>query len=141
MTSRSHYSRRKTHEEQYRLVLECRTSGLTDYQWCSEHGIKPGTFHSWVERLKKHPEYTIPPRKAREIYVVEPKQDVVKLEITDDPNPNTYSFDDDVSTTCIASPSSAIEIQAGSMVVRINNQATPSLFLKSSGRWEVCHAR
>jgi transposase-like protein len=40
-------------EEQYRLIMECRASGMTDYQWCTEHGIKPGTFYNWVKRLRK----------------------------------------------------------------------------------------
>ncbi len=35
-------------EEQYRLIMECRQSGLTDHQWCVEHDIKPGTFYNWV---------------------------------------------------------------------------------------------
>ena len=30
---------RKTSEEQYRLVVECRQSGLTDCDWCRENGI------------------------------------------------------------------------------------------------------
>ena len=38
-------------DEQYRLIMECRSSGLTDYQWCIEHNIKPGTFYNWVKRL------------------------------------------------------------------------------------------
>ena len=40
-------------DEQYRLIMECRASGLTDYQWCIEHGIKPGTFYNWVKRLRQ----------------------------------------------------------------------------------------
>ena len=33
--------------EQYRLVMECRQSGLSDYQWCLEQGIKPSIFYNW----------------------------------------------------------------------------------------------
>ena len=33
----------RTANEQYQLIMECRTSGLSDYQWCTEHDIKPGT--------------------------------------------------------------------------------------------------
>lgn len=40
-------------EKQYQLVLECRQSGLSDYNWCLEHDIKPGTFYNWVKRLRK----------------------------------------------------------------------------------------
>lgn len=40
-------------EEQYRLIMECRASGLTDYQWCIGHDIKPGTFYNWVKRLRQ----------------------------------------------------------------------------------------
>ena len=35
-------SKRIPVEEQYRLIMECRQSGLTDHQWCVEHDIKPG---------------------------------------------------------------------------------------------------
>ena len=43
-------SKRIPAEEQYRLIMECRQSGLTDHQWCVEPNIKPGTFYNWVER-------------------------------------------------------------------------------------------
>ena len=26
-------------DEQYRLIMECRASGMTDYQWCIAHNI------------------------------------------------------------------------------------------------------
>ena len=65
-------------DEQYRLITECRTSGLTDHQWCLEHGIKPGTFYNWVRRLRKAGACDIPDaarsRKG-------PRQEVVKVEI------------------------------------------------------------
>ena len=35
---------RKSIDEQYALVIECRSSGLSDQQWCMQHDIKPGTF-------------------------------------------------------------------------------------------------
>ena len=48
-------------EQQLKYILECRNSGLTDYQWCQEHGIHPGTFYNWPEarwskdfRLRQH---------------------------------------------------------------------------------------
>ncbi len=47
-------------KEQYRLVLECRSSGLTDYQWCGEKGICPGTFYGWVRRLRQKGYENIP---------------------------------------------------------------------------------
>ncbi len=29
-------------EEQYRLIMECRKNGLSDYQWCLNNDINPG---------------------------------------------------------------------------------------------------
>lgn len=37
-------TQRRTTEEQYQLIMECRSSGLSNFQWCTEHGIDPGTF-------------------------------------------------------------------------------------------------
>lgn len=46
-------TQRRTADEQYQLIMECRNSGLSDYQWCTEHNINPGTFYNWVKRLRK----------------------------------------------------------------------------------------
>lgn len=40
-------------DEQFRLIMECRASGLTDHEWCLQNDIKPGTFYSWVKRLHR----------------------------------------------------------------------------------------
>ena len=46
-------AKRTLPEEQYKLIQECRASGLTDYQWCKQNDIHPGTFYNWVSRLRK----------------------------------------------------------------------------------------
>lgn len=77
-------TQRRTADEQYQLIMECRNSGLSDYQWCTEHDINPGTFYNWVKRLRKKACYDIPPANGRETYRATPKQEVVKLEVIPD---------------------------------------------------------
>lgn len=38
-------------DEQFRLIMEDRISGLTEHEWCMQNGIRPGTFYNWVKRL------------------------------------------------------------------------------------------
>lgn len=33
-------------DEQIRLIMECRQSGLSDYQWCQRQDINVGTFYN-----------------------------------------------------------------------------------------------
>lgn len=40
-------------DEQFRLIMEYRASGLTDHKWCLQNDIKPGTFYNWVKRLRQ----------------------------------------------------------------------------------------
>ena len=40
-------AKRRTEQEQYDMIMECRQSGLSDHQWCLEHDINPGTFYNW----------------------------------------------------------------------------------------------
>ena len=40
-------------EEQLKLINECRSSGMTDIDWCREHGIAVSTFYYWVKQLRK----------------------------------------------------------------------------------------
>ncbi len=68
-------------DEQIRLIMECRGSGLSDYQWCEANGVLPGTFYMWISRLRKAG-YTIPdPAKRQKAVPI--IQDVVKLPVAD----------------------------------------------------------
>lgn len=67
-----------TADEQYRLIMECRASGMTDYQWCMEHNIKPGTFYNWVKRLRQSGNVDIPASSGNK----EPaRQDIVEIHL------------------------------------------------------------
>lgn len=80
-------SKRIPAEEQYRLIMECRQSGLTDHQWCVEHDIKPGTFYNWVKRLRQKDCVDLPASTGRNYRALE-SQEVVKVEFHDtDPIP------------------------------------------------------
>lgn len=46
-------SKRISADEQFRLIMDCRRSGLPDYQWCQMNDINPGTFYNWISRLRK----------------------------------------------------------------------------------------
>ena len=59
-------SPRKSADEQYALIMECRSSGLSDQQWCMQHDINPGTFYNWVKRLRKKACYEIPAATGRD---------------------------------------------------------------------------
>ena len=67
--------------QQLEFILECRNSGLTDYQWCMEHGILPGTFYNWVSKLKKEGYHDIPNPVSR-LGHKSVKQEIVKLDVT-----------------------------------------------------------
>ena len=71
-------------KEQYRLIMECRQSGLTDHQWCVEHDIKPGTFYNWVKRLRQKGcmDIDIPASTGRSCYAPE-SQEVVRIDFHD----------------------------------------------------------
>lgn len=66
-------------EEQYRLIMECRKSGLSDYQWCLNNDINPGTFYNWVKRLRKNGCGDIPEKNQLSTYG-QSHQEVVKIE-------------------------------------------------------------
>lgn len=66
-------------DDQYRLIMECRRSGLSDQQWCMNHDIKPGTFYNWVKRLRQKGCQDIPAATGRAVSKSVPQQ-VVKIE-------------------------------------------------------------
>lgn len=117
---------RLTSDEQYHLVMECRSSGLSDYQWCTEHGIKPGTFYNWVSRLRKNACYDIPPAASRSCYAPAEKQEVVKLDILPEQSVR-MAGSEDAHVLHESSMLPVIEISGGTSVIRITNDISPQL--------------
>ena len=119
-------TQRRTAEEQYQLIMECRNSGLSDSQWCTEHGINPGTFYNWVSRLRKKACLEVPPANGQGTYEAAANQEVVKLEVL--PDIPTDMDSDSIETVGISqSFSSAIEIRSDQISISISNDVDPKL--------------
>ena len=104
-------------QEKYDMIMDCRTSGLSDFQWCKNHDICPSTFYGWIKQVQKV--HSNIPGQADQ-YNSEPaaKPDVVKLEIIDAPA-NTVS---DISTHSQAVSAYTVEISIGSKTsIRLSN--------------------
>ncbi len=110
-------------KEQYRLVMECRSSGLTDHQWCMEKGICPGTFYGWVRRLRQKGYQDIPePVHSQRAGT---KQEVVRI------GPDIPALPDAspafLETVHPAFPVPAMELSVAGAVLRIPNGTELSL--------------
>lgn len=111
-------------DEQYRLIMECRSSGMSDHQWCLEHGINPSTFYSWLKRLRQKGCADLPfSSNGRNVSI---KQDVVRIDFP------SVSYDwPDTQAVPVAEPMdfgvSAMELSIANATVRIPNGTDPAL--------------
>ena len=108
-------------EEQYRLIMECRKSGLSDHQWCLNNDINPGTFYNWVSRLRKSNSVDIPDKNPVSAYVPT-DQEVVKIEMNSLSASNAIDKSTDVSV---------MELVTGNTGLRIPNGTDPMLLAKT----------
>lgn len=102
---------RHNDHEWMNIIHECRNSGLTDKEWCSEHNIPMSTFYSSLKRLRD---------KACEIPVSKGKaygdpQQVVPLRIIDERS-------DDCSDI-LSAEQAVISITAGKFCIDIHSHA------------------
>lgn len=67
--------------DQIKPIMECRRSGLSDYQWCEQNEIHAGTFYNWVSKLKKSG-CTIPESESR-LAAAPAVQETVKVDLVD----------------------------------------------------------
>lgn len=112
--------------EQIRLIMECRRSGLSDYQWCQQQGIKPGTFYNWVSKLRKAG-YTIPDSESKSSGL-SVRQEVVKLDLVESENSSPAIVEQKVSHPLLSGvPCIAAEIECGNIKVRLFNGANTSV--------------
>jgi transposase-like protein len=128
-------SPRKSADEQYALIMECRSSGLSDQQWCMQHDINPGTFYNWVKRLRKKACYDIPAATGHDSLTAPVKQEVVKIDIVPDPDPatvqqnptRTAEVPDAPMGLGLGNTAAPIEICFNEAVLRITNDVDPRL--------------
>jgi transposase-like protein len=114
--------------EQYRLIMECRQSGLSDYQWCKEKGIRAGTFYNWVNRLRQKGVPDIPKPAGQTTYKASPKQEVVRIDIERE-SPPMYSTS---QTSLVLNNGQAIggltiEIEVNGNRIGMTNDVAPEL--------------
>lgn len=124
---------RKNSDEQYQLILECRSSGMTDYQWCKEHNINPGTFYNWVKRLRQKNSASVPEPAGKDEYKPSEKQDIVQLQILDDRADIIPVVADSIKQPAVNSVDvcvSPIMITIGQSRINLTNDVDPSLFMQ-----------
>ena len=118
-------------DEQIRLIHECRTSGLSDNQWCLQHGIRPGTFYNWVSRIKKKGDVYIPDPGGAAEYWPEAKPDIVQINLVREDTKSVPAPQENVKPeNCITFPAPAMELELNGAKLRISNGIDPGLLLQ-----------
>lgn len=120
-------AQRKSSDEQYKLILECRSSGMSDQQWCLANDINPGTFYNWVKRLRRTGAYEIPQPADKNTFTPAPKQEVVKLDILPDMPEHVYPVSSEHTFTDPVVTAPTIRITLGNLKIDLTNEADPRL--------------
>lgn len=127
-------SKRVSTDEQFRLIMECRQSGLSDYQWCKVNDINPSTFYNWINRNRMSG-MEIPLSSDKKTST--PLQEVVKVNLV--PQSTSVSAPIQVEqNTCIDTdlPTRelpAVEILIGNATIRFFNSTDKSLIEATLG--------
>lgn len=69
---------KRTDEEWMDIIQTCRTSGMSDKDWCTEHHISPSKFYYHIRRLRAKA-YEIPDLTKSPVH--HPKQEVIPFSV------------------------------------------------------------
>lgn len=114
-------------EDQIKLIMECRRSGLSDYQWCEKKGIHPGNFYNWVSKLRKNG-YTFPDNEAKTN--ASPNiQELVKVDLIPYEHSDPSQVVEQNASHPLLSPEPAVaaELVVGEITLRLFNGADERL--------------
>ena len=112
-------------DEQLRLIMECRQSGLSDYQWCQKQGINAGTFYNWVSKLRKNG-YTIPDPQSKNCGTAV-TQDVVRVDLVSEDLSGPVIGQNTCPPALNTEPVVAAELVSGNVILRFFNGADQNL--------------
>lgn len=121
----SNRQKRRSDQEWLALFQECRTSGMTDKDWCEMNGISASSFYNKISKLRKknYDILTASKISARSV------QEVIPLEIVDEPS-STYECRNSIgsqSTEFVP----AVVIHAKSLCIQISNDAAKDTILST----------
>ena len=135
------------------MVTACRQSGMTDANWCAEHGIAPSSFYNAVTRLRKQACQIPDPIKkvstldltsrkqdvASTLDLTSRKQDVVRIAIEPENSPEEL-LSNPMDSSMYLDNSYTIEIETNGILIRMSNSVQPSLLnlLLNALRNPVC---
>ena len=121
---------RRSREEMLQLITQCRQSGLSDAEWCSQHSINISTFYGWVARLRRDA-CDLPAPSYGHTRTESPKQEVVRVEmLPDHPEPAVLQQQTGTADRNIDN-SHTIEIEMNNIRIRLTNEADPSLVMQT----------
>ena len=129
-------SKRVSTDEQFRLIMECRQSGLSDYQWCKVNDVNPSTFYNWINRNRKSG-MVIPmsPNQGKKISA--PLQEVVKVNLVPQSTsvlaPLQVEQNTCIDTDLATRELPAVEILIGKATIRFFNNTDKSLIEATLG--------
>ena len=121
-------NKRVCKKDQIKLIMECRQSGLTDYQWCEKNGIHSGTFYNWVSKLRKQG-YTFPESEAKS-NATPNLQEVVKVDLIPCEE-SSQIIEQNVSIPTISSESIVDDLNAVKLYIGLYNNANEQLIEKT----------
>lgn len=120
-------NKRLDHNAIFQLIMQCRSSGLSDRQWCLSQGIPQSTFYSWLKKLRDQACFEIPESSTsiEDSSLLSP-QDVVQVKIIPDSPPELTSVPVKQFTET-AMEEASITIHMAGIQVGIKNSADPHL--------------
>lgn len=123
MITDSKTNTRRTDAEWLDIINECRTSGLSDHEWCQSHHIASSSFYAAIKRLRSS-------GKIADCFsgiqpAVPYAQDVVKIAV-DSPSGTSLPIISSNTMTAVAS-GKPIELYLNGAHLSIDNDADPRL--------------
>lgn len=115
-------------DQVYQIVIECRKSGLSDRQWCTDHGVPSSTFYVWLKKLRARACYDIPASESSTLgFSPAPQhQDVVRVDLVSQ-EPHQIYKPIEHSSHNHNHEEIPITIQMEGIQIQIKNSADPML--------------
>lgn len=122
-------AKRRSQEEWLQLIMECRSSGMTDRTWCEEHGILVSSFYNAVKRLRRK-SCDIPYASNKKPYALDltsQKQEAVQIDICPETIPDPGVPAPQITSVPHIDNSHTIELMMGGVSLKVRNSADPVL--------------